>query len=361
MPIHESRLKQNRLAWVVLQTTAVVGLIVLLAASRGHTQGTGTYGSEDVLDPRYGERVDTSDRVLHRCTDLCTASKGEASDGLRAICTVDQDTLVLGQPAIIRFGIVNVGPDAAGVYRGPYRQDGASPVVLYVADPSGIEYPYCSPHLSGLTAGPLCRDAVAISPGDSLTGIWQFTYYKDRGELLFPFPGRWGLYVAYYMPGRDCLRSAKVASAVSWIEVVKRDSLDAAAWDTFEHAERAVMYCMPSTKPRVVSAFEDVVEKYPESAYYRYSLYMYAGCLQAEGKYDEAIQYFERFRKEYPTSLLAAEALFRIAQCLHELGRTARAVMVFDQAHEADKSNWKGGATYRPLYGPWPWHSGPPY
>jgi hypothetical protein len=137
---------------------------------------------------------------------------GEASNGLRAVCAVDQETLVLGQPAIIRFGVVNVGSDAAGVYRGPYPQDGTPPMVLFVADPSGIEYPYCFPQLPPLTAGPLCKDAVAISPGDSLTGIWQFTYYKDRGELLFPFLGRWGIYLAYYMPGYDCFRAGQVAS-----------------------------------------------------------------------------------------------------------------------------------------------------
>jgi hypothetical protein len=359
--VHESRLKQGGLTWAVLQLAAVAGLLVLLTVGSGHAQGTGSYGSENVLHARYGQQVDTGDRVVHRCSDLCTASKGETSDGLRAICAIDQDTLVLGQPVIIRFGIVNVSSDAAGVYQGPYRQDGTAPIVLYVADPSGIEYPYCFPELPPLTAGPLCKDAVAISPGDSLTGIWQFTYYKDRGELLFPFPGRWGLYAAYYMPARDCLRRAKVASAVSWIEVVQRDSLDAAAWRTFERAERAVMYFGPRSEPRVVSAFEEIVEEYPESAYYQYSLYMYARCLQANKKYGQAIQYFDRFRGEYPASPLASESLFGITQCLHELGRTGQAVEVFDQAHEADKSNWKGGPTFRPLYGPWPWKYGPPY
>jgi hypothetical protein len=65
MPVHEHRVKQSSLTWAVSQSAAALVLTVLLAASCGHTQGTGSYGSEFMLSTLSDQRVDTSDRVRH--------------------------------------------------------------------------------------------------------------------------------------------------------------------------------------------------------------------------------------------------------------------------------------------------------
>jgi hypothetical protein len=277
----------------------------------------------------------------------CKLEKGKSSAGLKAFCLVDRDTVILGQPVIFEFGLVNTGDDAAGVDASKFSLIGGNMPALFVADPSGFEYPYVSTY-SELRWLP-CETAVALSPGDTLTAVLQVTYYGDH-ELLFPFPGRWGLYCGYYMPGNECRRGVEVASDIVWVEVVGPGALDFLAWEVFKSTKKSLVGYDGSTDDRIMSAFGEIVDGYPQSAYYPYSLYMYSRCLQLSKEYDDAIRYFRRYRAEYPRSFLAQDAFFHIAQSLHELGRTAEAVASFDAAHEADRSNWKGVPRYRPKY-----------
>jgi hypothetical protein len=298
--------------------------------------------------------IDTTHRVVAApYLPELEIEKGKLSGGVRVICLAESDTVTLGQPMIFEFGAVNVGREAAGVYAGTFSPVVGNMPLLFVADPSGFEYPYRSAWTE--TRWFPCEAAVGLSPGDTLTAVLQVTYYGSN-ELLFPSPGRWGLCCGYFMTEDECHRRVQALSDIAWVEVVGRDSVDSLAWEIFKRAKPSLVAYEPITDDSVMSAFRDVVRGYPESSYYAYSLYMYSRCLQVSRQYEEAIRSFNRYRAEYPRSLLAQESLFRIAQCLHELGRTAEAVRTFDPAHEADKSNWKGLPSYRPKYAerrPW--------
>lgn len=328
---------------------AVVFAIFGLLTQSADSQTSQFLGVTDLNDGR--GTIDTRHRVAPGFE--CTLEKGEPSAGLKAFCSVDSDTLVLGQPVIFEFGIVNIGVDAAGVDAGDFSLIGGIMPVLHVADPSGIEYPYLS--MWSVTRWCPCETAVGLSPGDTLTAVLQVTYYGSY-ELLFPFSGRWGLYCAYYARGDECHRGVQVASDIAWVEVVRRDSVDSLAWEVLRKTKKSLAAYDASSDDSIMTAFREIVDRYPRSAYYAYSLYMYSRCLQVSQEYEDAVRYFRRYRTEYPTSLLAQEAFFQIAQCLHELGRTAEAVASFDAAHEADRSNWKGVPRYRPKYSerrPW--------
>lgn len=275
----------------------------------------------------------------------CRLEKGKSSAGLKAFCSIDSDTVVLGQPVIFEFGLVNVGTDPAGLESGMFSLVGGNLPALFVADPAGFEYRYAS-YASELRSIE-CETAVALSPGDTLTSVFQVTYYGHH-DLLFPSPGRWGLYCGYYMRGDECHRGVEVASDIAWVEVVERDSLDSLAWIVFEKTKRCLVSYDASTNDTVMAAFRAVMQGYRQSAYYPYSLYMYARSLQFSKMYDEAIEYFTRYRAEYPGTFLARESLFRIAQCLHQSGRAADAAAAFDAAHAADRWNWRGLLRYRP-------------
>ena len=270
----------------------------------------------------------------------CMVEKGKASGGLKVFCAIDSDTLVVGQPAVVRLGLVNVGNDAARVLD---RFDGLTTGIpmLYVADPAGYEYRYKA-EISSLIDFP-CRNAVILQPGDTLAAVFQVTLYRGN-ELLFPLPGRWGLYFEYYMLEDRCHRAADAASEIAWVEVIDRDSSDTRLWALLTNGGQALPYRAPT------AVLRDIVNEYPHSRYRACSLYMYAGRLEASHDYDQAIEYFRRYRLEYPQSFLAGESLFAVARCLHELGRFDDAVQAFRYAQAMDKWNWKSDERYRAMY-----------
>jgi hypothetical protein len=332
---------------------ALVAILTFVGCAVTHPVGSPppTELAAGPLPPSQGA-LDTRRRIAPGYE--CRLEKGKPSVGLWAFCSVDRDTAVVGEPVIFQFGLVNVGADSAGVEAGLFSLVGGNLPALFIADPGGFEYPYIS--FASELHGIMCNRAVALAPGDTLSAIFQVTYYGFH-DLLFPSPGRCGIYCGYYMPGDECHRGVEIASGIAWVQVVPRDSPDSLAWDVFKKTKRCLVGYDASTNDTVMTAFREVVDRYPRSAYYPYSLYMYGRCLEFAKRYDEAIGYFSKYRAEYPNSLLARESLFQIAQCFHQSGRHDEAMVTFEAACSADKWNWKGLPWYRQKYvegGQWP-------
>lgn len=289
--------------------------------------------------------------------------KGEPDNGLLAICRADCDTLVLGEPMVFQFSVVNVGDEPAHVIGNSFCVESGCKPIMCIVNPAGSEYHYMGTSYVMMGHRPDC--GVTLSPGDSLNVVLMFSRYREY-DLLFPYPGRWGIYGGYSARPRLTHRrdraeltdftEARIVSDVAWVEVVLPNEVDHRAWAVFRR-----IYCYLSFNDGAccgsdLEHMKEVVEDHPGSVFYHHSLYGIGICLEYKKHYEEAIKYFERYAAEFPGGLLAGEALFEIAECLHELGRYGEAIAAFERAWRHSPGSWRAAPRFLEEYNkrePW--------
>jgi hypothetical protein len=316
--------------------------------------GASAQGAPAVRDSKLPERHQMSQFI---------EGKGVPDGGLLAICRADRDTLVLGEPAIFQFGVVNVGNEPAHVIGGGYCVESGCIPVMCIVNPAGSEYHYMGTAYRMMGHSP--EHGVTLPPGDSLNVVLRFSRYMEY-DLLFSYPGRWGIYGAYlaelrYTQRRDRAEltdftRARCVSNVAWVDVVLSDEVDHRAWAVFRRIHCYLSYNEWSCCPGDLEHLSEVVEDHAGSVFYHHSLYGMGLCLENRKDYEEAIKYFQRYVAEFPGNLLAGEALFEIGECLHELGRYDEALSVFERARQHSPRSWRAAPRFLQEYNkrePW--------
>ncbi|MBN2683787.1 MAG: tetratricopeptide repeat protein [Pontiellaceae bacterium] len=87
------------------------------------------------------------------------------------------------------------------------------------------------------------------------------------------------------------------------------------------------------------TAFEAVLENYPESAYASQAAYMRGVCLYAQGHVDEAVEIYKKYIKDFPDSEWTPEVLFLLAEHYYNQGNYVEAESCFLQIFNGFKKH----------------------
>lgn len=189
--------------------------------------------------------------------------KGAVDAGVRALCRVYPETIVVGEPAVLVMGIANVGREDVLVVGDGFGEASGYEPVKCIVDPTGAEFTYLGPYW--VSGGHSARRGVSLSPGDTLKIVQRVSHYRDD-ELVFPYAGRWGVYIVYSMPESleelKGFKSLHVESEVGWVDVVDRDSTARAAWAVFGRAQKHFAYYGDVCADSIPLALDEVIQRH---------------------------------------------------------------------------------------------------
>ena len=84
------------------------------------------------------------------------------------------------------------------------------------------------------------------------------------------------------------------------------------------------------------AALQKVVAEYPGTHSARFASFDLANALYDEGKYEEALEAFQKFRKENPKHLLALSAAEAVGYCRESLGQWKEAIGAYEDLLRGD-------------------------
>jgi hypothetical protein len=256
---------------------------------------------------------------------------GEASDapraGLELILTVEQDTILPGEPVGTVISLRNSGTEAVAAI--PYLSPGAGSLIFWIEDPSGAAH-----RLEPFLLETVIVTPILLYPGEQLTS--SYTIVWDSQVFPFSEVGRNRL-VATYIDGADTLVSPPVE-----VNVIVPVGSEVEAARLILNNPVGEFLRLGGYDPVAMADLTDLLARYPDSRYAPYVAYALAKrfskpalyCAEpGSGKleqippdYPRAQEGFQEVIQKWSNSPVADDAQFELARTYADMGDIDTAV-----------------------------------
>lgn len=264
---------------------------------------------------------------------------GEASDapraGLELLLTVENDTILPGEPVGAMVSLRNSGTEAVAVI--PYLRPEAGTLIFWIEDPSGEAHRLEPFILETVIVAP-----TLLYPGEQLTSSYPIVWDSH----VFPFSevGRNRL-VATYVDGIDTL----VSEAVE-INVLQPTGSEVEATQLMLNHPIGEFLRLGGYDPAAMADLNDLLDRYPDSRYAPYAAYALAKrfakpalyCAEpGSGKlerippdYPRAQEGFQEVIVNWSNSTVADDAQLELARIYADMGNMTAVTAALAQFFE---------------------------